>query len=150
MAGSRRADVTIAHASSGRPSRSSRLPSNRASTVSERAWPAEILRTSWILGALLGASTADLARLELSLQSRTVVGLMMGVWFLSISVAQYFAGIVAQFASVETVGGQVTNLKVSLDTYTATFTTIAWIAIGAGVLLFLLSWPLQKWMHGVK
>ena len=68
----------------------------------------------------------------------------------SISVAQYFAGIVAQFASVETVGGQVTNLKVSLDTYTGTFTTIAYIAIGAGVLLFLLSWPLQKWMHGVK
>jgi POT family proton-dependent oligopeptide transporter len=79
-----------------------------------------------------------------------IVGLMMGVWFLSISVAQYFAGIVAQFASVETVGGQVTNLKVSLVTYTATFTTIAWIAIGAGVVLFLLSWPLQKWMHGVK
>jgi proton-dependent oligopeptide transporter, POT family len=31
-----------------------------------------------------------------------------------------------------------------------TFTTIAWVAIGAGVVLFLLSWPLQKWMHGVK
>ena len=51
-----------------------------------------------------------------------IVGLMMGVWFLSISVAQYVAGVVAQFASVETVGGQVTNLKVSLDTYTSTFT----------------------------
>ena len=35
-------------------------------------------------------------------------------------------------------------------THLALFTTIAWIAIGAGVLLFLLSWPLQKWMHGVK
>ncbi len=79
-----------------------------------------------------------------------IVGLMMGVWFLSISVAQYVAGVVAQFASVETVGGQVTNLKVSLDTYTHTFTTIAWIAIGAGALLFMLSFPLKKWMHGVK
>jgi POT family proton-dependent oligopeptide transporter len=79
-----------------------------------------------------------------------IVGLMMGVWFLSISVAQYFAGVVAQFASVETVGGQVTNLKISLETYTHTFTTIAWVAIGAGLVLFLLSWPLQKWMHGVK
>ena len=64
-----------------------------------------------------------------------IVGMMMGVWFLSISVAQYFAGVVAQFASVETVGGQVTNLKVSLDTYVGTFTTIGWIAIGAGVVL---------------
>jgi proton-dependent oligopeptide transporter, POT family len=75
---------------------------------------------------------------------------MMGVWFLSISVAQYVAGVVAQFASVETVGGQVTNLQVSLHTYIHTFTTIAWVAIGAGVVLFLLSWPLRKWMHGVK
>ena len=48
-----------------------------------------------------------------------IVGLMMGVWFLSISVAQYVAGAVAQVASVETVGGQVTNLQVSLNTYSA-------------------------------
>jgi POT family proton-dependent oligopeptide transporter len=75
---------------------------------------------------------------------------MMGVWFLSISVAQYFAGVVAQVASVATIGGEVTNLKLSLATYTHTFTVIAWVAIGAGVLLLLLSWPLKKLMHGVK
>jgi POT family proton-dependent oligopeptide transporter len=79
-----------------------------------------------------------------------IVGLMMGVWFLSISVAQYVAGIVAQVASVETVGGEVTNLKVSLDTYSGVFTTISEIAIALGILLLLLSWPLKKWMHGVK
>jgi POT family proton-dependent oligopeptide transporter len=110
----------------------------------------------WLAGLYFIHSLAELCISPVGLSMITklsiarVVGLMMGVWFLSISVAQYFAGIVAQFASVQTVGGQVTNLKVSLDTYTATFTTIAWIAIGAGFLLFLLSWPLQKWMHGVK
>jgi POT family proton-dependent oligopeptide transporter len=110
----------------------------------------------WLAGLYLLHSLAELCISPVGLSMITklsiarVVGLMMGVWFLSISVAQYFAGIVAQFASVETVGGQVTNLKVSLDTYTATFTTIAYIAIGAGIVLFLLSWPLQKWMHGVK
>jgi POT family proton-dependent oligopeptide transporter len=110
----------------------------------------------WLAGLYLIHSVAELMISPVGLSMITklsiarIVGLMMGVWFLSISVAQYVAGIVAQFASVETVGGQVTNLKVSLDTYLATFTTIAWIAIGAGVLLFLLSWPLQKWMHGVK
>ena len=110
----------------------------------------------WLAGLYLIHSLAELCISPVGLSMITklsiarIVGLMMGVWFLSISVAQYFAGIVAQFASVETVGGQVTNLKVSLDTYTATFTTIAWIAIGAGVVLFLLSWPLRKWMHGVK
>ena len=110
----------------------------------------------WLAGLYLIHSLAELCISPVGLSMVTklsiarVVGLMMGVWFLSISVAQYFAGVVAQFMSVETVGGQVTNLKVSLDTYTSTFTFIAWIAIGAGVLLFLLSWPLQKWMHGVK
>jgi POT family proton-dependent oligopeptide transporter len=110
----------------------------------------------WLAGLYLIHSLAELCISPVGLSMITklsiarVVGLMMGVWFLSISVAQYFAGIVAQFASVETVGGQVTNLKVSLVTYTGTFTTIAWVAIGAGFVLFLLSWPLQKWMHGVK
>jgi POT family proton-dependent oligopeptide transporter len=110
----------------------------------------------WLAGLYLIHSLAELCISPVGLSMITklsiarVVGLMMGVWFLSISVAQYVAGVVAQFASVETVGGQVTNLKVSLDTYTGTFTTIAWIAIGAGVVLFLLSWPLKKWMHGVK
>jgi POT family proton-dependent oligopeptide transporter len=110
----------------------------------------------WLAGLYLIHSLAELCISPVGLSMITklsiarVVGLMMGVWFLSISVAQYVAGLVAQFASVETVGGQVTNYKVSLDAYTATFTTIAWIAIGAGVVLFLLSWPLQRWMHGVK
>ena len=110
----------------------------------------------WLAGLYLIHSLAELCISPVGLSMITklsiarIVGLMMGVWFLSISVAQYFAGIVAQFASVETVGGQVTNLRVSLETYTSTFTTIAWIAIGAGVVLFLLSWPLQKWMHGIK
>ncbi len=110
----------------------------------------------WLAGLYWLHSIAELCISPVGLSMITklsiarIVGLMMGVWFLSISVAQYFAGMVAQFSSVETVGGQVTNLKVSLDTYTATFTTIAWIAIAAGALLFLLSWPLQKWMHGVK
>jgi POT family proton-dependent oligopeptide transporter len=110
----------------------------------------------WLAGLYLIHSLAELCISPVGLIMITklsiarIVGLMMGVWFLSISVAQYFAGVVAQFASVETVGGQVTNLKVSLEAYTSTFTTIAWIAIIAGAVLFLLSWPLQKWMHGVK
>ncbi|WP_404365944.1 peptide MFS transporter [Sphingomonas sp. MMS24-J45] len=110
----------------------------------------------WLAGLYLIHSLAELCISPVGLSMITklsiarIVGLMMGVWFLSISCAQYVAGIVAQFASVETVGGQVTNLKVSLDTYTGTFTTIAEIAIVLGIILLALSWPLKKWMHGVK
>lgn len=110
----------------------------------------------WLAGLYVIHSIAELCISPVGLSMITklsiarIVGLMMGVWFLSISVAQYVAGVVAQFASVDTVGGQVTNLKVSLDTYTHTFNVIALIAIGLGVLLLLLSWPLRKWMHGVQ
>ncbi|ARS27218.1 peptide MFS transporter [Sphingomonas sp. KC8] len=79
-----------------------------------------------------------------------IVGMMMGLWFLSISVAQYVAGMVAQVASVETVGGQVTNLKVSLDTYVNVFWTIGLVSIGIGVVLVVLSPVIKKWMHGVQ
>jgi proton-dependent oligopeptide transporter, POT family len=79
-----------------------------------------------------------------------VVGLMMGVWFLSISFAQYVAGIIAQVASVETVGGQVTNLKVSLEIYAGVFQTIGLASVGIGAVLLVLSPFIKKWMHGVQ
>jgi POT family proton-dependent oligopeptide transporter len=110
----------------------------------------------WLAGLYFIHSVAELCISPVGLSMITklsiarVVGLMMGVWFLSISVAQYVAGVVAQFASVETVGGEVTNLKVSLDTYVRVFVTISEVAIVLGVVLLLLSWPLKKWMHGVK
>jgi len=78
-----------------------------------------------------------------------VVGLMMGVWFLSISVAQYVAGSVAQLASVETVGGQVTNFKLSLGIYLGVFSNIGIAAMVLGLVLLLLSPLIQRWTHGV-
>lgn len=110
----------------------------------------------WLAGLYFIHSFAELCISPVGLSMITklsiarIVGMMMGVWFLSISVAQYVAGVIAQFASVETVGGQVTNLKVSLDTYLGVFTLISEWAIGLGVALLLLSWPLKRWMHGVK
>jgi POT family proton-dependent oligopeptide transporter len=109
----------------------------------------------WLAGLYLIHSIAELCISPVGLSMITklaiarVVGLMMGVWFLSISVAQYVAGVVAQVASVETVGGQVTNLKVSLDTYTNVFWTIGLVSAGIGALLLVLSPLIKKWMHGV-
>ncbi len=78
-----------------------------------------------------------------------VVGMMMGVWFLSISVGEYLAGAAAQAASVQTVGGQVTNPELSLQTYLSTFMTGGELTIGAGILLLAISPWLKKLMHGV-
>ena len=110
----------------------------------------------WLAGLYFVHSAAELCISPVGLSMITklsiarIVGLMMGVWFLSIAVAQYVAGLVAQVASVETVGGQVTNLKVSLDTYVGVFTTIGWISVGIGAILLLVAFPLKKLMHGVN
>ena len=110
----------------------------------------------WLAGLYLIHSIAELCISPVGLSMITklsiarIVGMMMGVWFLSIAVAQYVAGMVAQVASVETVGGQVTNLKVSLDTYVGVFTTIGWVSVVIGVVLLALAFPLKYLMHGVK
>ena len=110
----------------------------------------------WLAGLYFIHSFAELCISPVGLSMITklsiarVVGLMMGVWFLSISVAQYVAGVVAQVASVETVGGQVTNLKVSLDTYAGVFWTIGLVSAGIGVMLLLVSPLIKRWMHGVQ
>ncbi|NNM75615.1 peptide MFS transporter [Sphingomonas sp. ID1715] len=110
----------------------------------------------WLAGLYFIHSAAELCISPVGLSMITklsiarIVGLMMGVWFLSISVAQYVAGIVAQVASVETVGGQVTNLKVSLDTYAGVFWTIGIASVVIGAALLILSPVIKKWMHGVQ
>ncbi|MCA3256307.1 MAG: MFS transporter, partial [Alphaproteobacteria bacterium] len=111
----------------------------------------------WLALAYLLHSIAELCLSPVGLSMITklsiarVVGLMMGVWFLSSSMAQYVGGIVAQVASVETVGGEVTNPKLALDTYAGVFTTIGWASIIAGgVLAFLSAVFLKRWMHGVR
>lgn len=110
----------------------------------------------WLAGLYLIHSIAELMISPVGLSMVTklsitrVVGLMMGLWFVSIACAQYVGGLVAQVASVETVGGQVTNLKVSLDTYTQVFETIGLVAAAIGGVLLLISPLLKKLMHGVK
>ena len=110
----------------------------------------------WLAGLYLIHSIAELCISPVGLSMITklsiarIVGLMMGVWFLSISVAQYVGGIVAQVASVETVGGEVTNLSVSLQTYAGVFWKIGIASVVIGGLLLVISPLLRKWMHGVK
>jgi POT family proton-dependent oligopeptide transporter len=79
-----------------------------------------------------------------------VVGMMMGVWFLSISIGEYLAGAAAQAASVQTVGGQVTNPQLALQTYSHTFMVGGETTMVAGVILLAISPWLKKIMHGVK
>jgi POT family proton-dependent oligopeptide transporter len=109
----------------------------------------------WLVGLYLFHSLAELCISPVGLSMITklsivrVVGLMMGTWFLSMAMGEYVAGMVAQFASVSTVGGQITNPALSLATYVGVFSHIGWVAMGVGVLLLVLARPIKRLMHGV-
>lgn len=110
----------------------------------------------WLALAYLIHSVGELCLSPVGLSMITklsmpkVVGLMMGVWFLSSAMAQYVGGIVAQFAAVETVGGEVTDPEKSLAVYVGVFKAIGIWGCAIGVGLLLVSPLFKKMMHGVK
>jgi POT family proton-dependent oligopeptide transporter len=110
----------------------------------------------WLAFAYLLHSLGELCLSPVGLSAMSklsiprLVGVMMGMWFLSSAMAQYVGGIVAQFASSETVAGKVLNAEVSLNTYLGVFQTIGLAGVGSGVVLFVLSPLLKRAMHGVN
>ena len=76
-----------------------------------------------------------------------IVGLMMGIWFLSSSAAHQLGAIIARFTSP--LDKTVTDPTVTLKIYTSVFFNVGLTALGASLLLFLLSPIIKKWMHGV-
>lgn len=74
-------------------------------------------------------------------------GMMMGMWFLASAYGQYVAGILG--AGMSTPDENASALD-KLTTYTNGYQQLAWIAIGAGVVLFLLSPMIKKLMQDVK
>jgi POT family proton-dependent oligopeptide transporter len=79
-----------------------------------------------------------------------LVGMMMGVWFLSSAMAQYVGGIVAQFAATETVGGKALNAQLALQTSLGMFEWIGYIGIASALVLLVLTPFLRKAMHGIN
>jgi POT family proton-dependent oligopeptide transporter len=84
------------------------------------------------------------------LSAARVVGLMMGVWFLSSSLAHIMAAIVARWTASDTVAGQVVDPAGQLQTYVSTFQQVGTWGLIAGVILLVLSPLIKKWMAGVN
>ncbi len=77
-----------------------------------------------------------------------IVGMMMGTWFLFSSLGNYIAGWLASLTGSEDVS--VTNTGLLDVTATADlYSLIGYIALGTGILLFVLTPLLKKGMHGV-
>jgi proton-dependent oligopeptide transporter, POT family len=107
----------------------------------------------WLFLAYLLHTTGELCLSPVGLSMITrlsvakVVGLMMGVWFLSSALAHTLAGLIAQETSTDTVAGVVKDAAEQLASYQSVFGTIGWVGVGIGVVLVLLSPVLTRMMH---
>lgn len=105
----------------------------------------------WLVAAYFLHTTGELCLSPVGLAMVTrlsvprVVGLMMGVWFLSTSVSHYVAGLIAQMASVDQ--GAATSGGDSLAIYVATFVLVGKVAMVVGVLVLLASRLLANLAH---
>lgn len=85
------------------------------------------------------------------LAPKEMTGTVMGAWFLSIAGANYVAAILAKLTgSGEGGGDAVVTPEASLLGYVDIYTKMGLITVGIGLLLVILSIPLNKLMHGVK
>jgi POT family proton-dependent oligopeptide transporter len=79
----------------------------------------------------------------------SVVGVMMGSWFLATAYSQHVAVQLSKIAALETVQGGVADVGGALSTYTELFSTLMYVGLGIAVLQLLISPLLKKMMHGI-
>ncbi len=79
----------------------------------------------------------------------SVVGVMMGSWFLATAYSEFVAAQLAKLAAVETTNGQVIDIATALASYTELFNSLLWVGLAAGAFMLVISPLLKKWMHGI-
>ncbi len=110
----------------------------------------------WLLLAYLLHTTGELCLSPVGLSAVTklavpsVVGVMMGSWFLATAYSEFVAVQLAKLAAIETVDGAVTDVTAALASYTDLFGTLLYMGLGVGAFLLLLSPLLRKMMHGIR
>ncbi|MDP5070092.1 MAG: MFS transporter, partial [Congregibacter sp.] len=79
----------------------------------------------------------------------SVVGVMMGSWFLATAYSEFVAAQLAKLAAIQTSGGAVSDTAGALASYGELFSSLFWLGLGVGVLMLLLSPILRRMMHGI-
>jgi POT family proton-dependent oligopeptide transporter len=109
----------------------------------------------WMVLAYLLHTTGELCLSPVGLSAVTklavpsVVGVMMGSWFLATAYSEFVAAQLAKLAAIDTVDGAVVDVGTALASYTALFTDLFYVGLAAAALLLLLSPLLKKMMHGI-
>jgi proton-dependent oligopeptide transporter, POT family len=121
-------------------------------------WPNEAgkLHMVWLFLLYLFFAIGDLFIVPVGLSAvtklatRTIIGLMMGLWMLSIAIGNFFAAAIAKTSAVDPVLARTLPASELLSHYQGFFgyLTLASFALGFVALLF--TPAIRKWMHGVK
>ncbi len=107
----------------------------------------------WFVLAYLLHTTGELCLSPVGLSAVTklsvpsVVGVMMGAWFLATAYSEFMAAQLSKLAAIDARVGEVIAIEVARASYTALFSKLLWIGLGAGALLLLLT-PLLKRLAG--
>jgi POT family proton-dependent oligopeptide transporter len=72
-----------------------------------------------------------------------MASLIMGTWFFASATGNFAAGLIAAAAGAESTLGEAAGQQTVLDVYS----TVGWVAIGAGIAMLALSPLVRKLMH---
>lgn len=109
----------------------------------------------WLILAYLLHTCGELCLSPVGLSAVTklavpsIVGVMMGSWFLATAYSEFVAAQLAKLAAVATEAGAVADASAALDSYAALFSDLLWMGVGVGLLMLLLSPILRRMMHGI-
>ena len=109
----------------------------------------------WMVLAYLLHTSGELCLSPVGLSAVTklavpsVVGVMMGAWFLATAYSEFVAAQLAKLAATETVDGAVADVGAALASYTELFNSLLWVGLGVALALFLISPILKRMMHGI-
>ena len=109
----------------------------------------------WLVLAYMLHTTGELCLSPVGLSAVTklavpsVVGVMMGAWFLATAYSEFVAAQISKLAAIPTEGGKVTDIAAALASYTELFESLLWVGLAVGAVMLLISPLLKKLMHGV-
>ena len=116
---------------------------------------AGVVSAWWLIVAYLLHTTGELCLSPVGLSAVTklavpsVVGVMMGTWFLASAYSSYVAAQIATIAA-RPANESSLNLTDALSGYTELFSQLLTIGLAGGAVLLVLSPVLKRMMHGVR
>ena len=109
----------------------------------------------WLMLAYLLHTTGELSLSPVGLSAvtklsiKSVVSMVMGVWFLATSLSEVVAVLLAKIAALDQQELLTLTVTEQLDKYNELWTTLLYLGVGFGLVLLLLSPLLKKGMKGI-